>query len=318
MLNNFGFTSPEYFLLIIPFLLFLVFVYKNDKKDVSFLFLKDLKSIYPGDSYFYKIKYLLIFVIFILFLIIMSNPVKEYKKEVIKKYGIDIEIILDISPSMMYNDLIPNRLEVAKDVIINFLDKIEADRVGVIVFAGKPFTSIPLTYDYNFLKEVINKIDINIINQNKKGLFGTAIGDALVLGNSSLKSEKDREKVIILLTDGKANQGLDPLIASKLLKENNIKVYSVGIGRNENYGGFDKSLLVDEETLKKISKETSGKYFRADTNKTFRDIFDEISLLEKTEIETEVIKKQEAKDDIFLYFLIFSIILLSIFIYKKG
>lgn len=324
---NIYFTSPIYFILLIPFLFFLYFLYKVDKKDVNFLFIKDLKNIYKNDSYFYKLKYALIFLILVLFLSILAKPVTENRKEIIKKNWIDIEIILDVSYSMIATDLKPNRLEVAKDVIVNFLDKIKTDRVWIIVFAWKPFTSLPLTYDYNILKDVIKNINVDTINQNVIDFSGTAIWDALILGNSALNHNEGRQNVIILLTDWEANTWLDPLLALKLLKENKIKVYSIWIWWEEKTEVIFPTIFwnqvveiwwVDEETLKTISNETSWKYFRADTKKTFEDIFDEISLLEKSDIEVEVIKEQNRKDTIFLYLLIISMITLSILIYKKG
>lgn len=324
---NLEFTSPEFFLLIIPIFLLIIYFYKKNKNELEFFCMEDLKEIYIKDSFFYKLKFLIITFIFINFIIILSNPISEKITEKIKKRWIDIEIVLDVSYSMIATDLKPTRLDVAKEVINNFLDKIKTDRVWIIVFSWKPFTSIPLTFDYNILKETIKNINIWIINQNNPDFAWTAMWDALLLAKLAFKKNNNREKVIILLTDGEANKWLEPLLALKLLKEEKIKVYTIWIWWKEKTTIliptlFWKQLMeiwwVDEITLEKIANETSWKYFKADDKKTFEEIFKEISLLEKNDIFIEQSKTQENKKKIFLFLLILSMISLSFLIYKKG
>lgn len=326
-LLNIKFISPEYFLLLIPIGLLIIYFYVKNKNELQFFYMKDLREVYKGDSFFYKLKYFLISIIFINFVIILANPVSENNIEKIKKNWIDIEIVLDVSYSMVANDLKPSRLEVAKDVIVHFLDKLDTDRVWIIVFSWKPFTSLPLTFDYNILKESIKNIKVWIIDQNRLDFVWTALGDALVLWKLAFNDDNEREKVIILLTDWEANKWLSPVLALKLLKEEGIRVYTIWIWWK------DKTTIlmptpfwyqnievwwIDEAILKKIATETSWKYFKADNEQTFNKIFDEISLLEKSEIEMELIKTLESENKTFLYFLILSMMFLMVLIYKKG
>ncbi|USN58586.1 MAG: VWA domain-containing protein [Candidatus Peribacteria bacterium] len=123
----------------------------------------------------------------------------------------DIEILLDVSYSMMAEDLAPNRLAVAKEVIHNFVSEQVSNRVGLVVFSGRPFSSLPLTFDYKIIEKIVSRISTDIINQERTNLQGTAIGDAMMLGMDNLEKKDTeenatREKVMILMTDGEANK----------------------------------------------------------------------------------------------------------------
>jgi len=129
---------------------------------------------------------------------------------------------------MIAQDILPSRIDVAKKVFSDFIWALESDRVGLILFAGNPFQSVPLTYDYDFLKNFIDDMSVESVDQNNPILQGTAIGDALVLGSGVLSKENpEREKIIILITDGEANRGIEPELALKLLKEKNTKTYTI-------------------------------------------------------------------------------------------
>lgn len=233
---------------------------------------------------------------------------KYNELEYIKKNGIDIEIVLDVSYSMVAKDIKPDRLEAAKKVLIEFLQTRESDRVGLVLFSGKAFLSAPLSYDYDFLRDRIQDISVNTIDQRNPELQGTAIWDGLVLASDNLDSQKreeqDREKVIILITDGEANKGIEPEIALKLLKEKNIKTYTIGVGKKESSTiqaqiapGLYQNLQVwgiDEKILKKISGETGGQYYRADSSQNFEKILASIASLEKQELEMEVRSKSKS------------------------
>lgn len=171
---------------------------------------------------------------------------------------------------MIAEDIQPNRLEAAKKVLEDFFGKLESDRVGLILFSGMPFTSIPLTFDYTFLKEYIANIQVDMIDQSRMDMAGTAIGDSLLLASANLSKEKTddtKEQIIILITDGEANKGIDPLLSLKYLKEQNIKTYTIGVGKDDvttitipsPINGFSQKVQVggiDEETLQKIALET--------------------------------------------------------------
>jgi len=266
--------------------------------------MKLLREIYKTNSKRFRIRNLLISLIIITSGIILSNPNKINEEETILKNGIDIMLALDVSESMLAQDFEPDRLTVAKEVLTKFSEKIETDRLWLVIFAGKPFTSIPLTFDYTIVKEILNQIDTSSINQRVRGLNGTAIGDAMITSlnllekaaeteeNQKKKEKSDREKIIVLLTDGEANQWLDPKIVAKLAKEKNIKIYTVGIGSTKGWylaWPFGKQEVppLDEASLKHIADTTNAQYRRADNKQTFEEIFDTISDLTKNDIETE-------------------------------
>ena len=241
---------------------------------------------------------------------ILANPNKINQEDTIIKNGIDIMLALDISESMLAEDFKPNRLTVAKQVLTQFIKTIQTDRVWLVVFAGQPFTSIPLTFDYTIFNDMLSDIDTSMINQQVRWLNGTAIGDAMLTsinllwkdkekkGDEPDKIDDEREQIIILLTDGEANQWLDPLIVAKLSKDNNIKIYTVGIGSLEwwfipSQFGAQQVWWVDEATLKQIAQITNARYWRATDEKTFQMIFDEMSTLQKKEIEVKQTKTYE-------------------------
>jgi Ca-activated chloride channel family protein len=229
---------------------------------------------------------------------------------------------------MEATDLEPNRITVARDVISSFLWNLKTDRVWVVVFSGKPFTSIPLTFDYSFLKDYVNSINTETINQNNYMLQWTAIWDAMVMG-SYLFDEKsvDREKVMIIVTDWEANKWLQPTEALKLLKDKKIKSYTIWIGWLEKtYVNVSDPLWniqnveiwwIDEETLKKIAEETGWIYYRASSKEFFKKIFDDIDKLEKKEIEVEVKKLYETKYEYFYYILLLLQTMFVLLLFKK-
>ncbi|MDD2871028.1 MAG: VWA domain-containing protein [Candidatus Gracilibacteria bacterium] len=312
-------------LFLLPFLSYLF--YKKQKSGINFIFFQEIKNTFKNHNYTFYIKNILLVLILLNFIIILANPNKTNVSEKVEKNGIDIVIALDISRSMEADDLQPNRIEAAKSVISNFISKLKTDRLGLVVFAGKPFTSIPLTFDYNILKETIERLDTNNIDQNQRGLSGTAIGDSILMAKTLFKApkgedEKDyekREKVIILLTDGDANVGVEPVLAGLSAKDMGIKIYTIGIGSKD--GGYitnsngpfkqqQKIAPLNDKTLKQIASDTNGQYFRAENNNTFQEIFDQLSKLEKNDINIEI-KKQYS--EYYTYFLYSLITLLGLF-----
>ncbi|MDD2870679.1 MAG: VWA domain-containing protein [Candidatus Gracilibacteria bacterium] len=320
----------NYFLLLIPIILFLLLLYFKGGNKKFFSAIGDLKNVFKSNSNYYRFYYLLIFVIFVLFTVVFSKPVIGNTYQNVIKNGIDIQIVLDVSYSMTATDLDPNRLEVAKDVIYDFVDSIVSDRLGLIIYSGKVFTSLPLNFDYNIIKKTIKKIDINTINQQYMFLQGTATGDALILAGKSFSSD-NREKVIILLTDGEANKGMHPYVAVKYLNEKyngKIRIYTVGIGGDEKTtvsvtspdGQIQELEIggVNEEVLKNISTKTDGLYFRATDRNTLEQIFDKISKLEKKEIITETVTVNIEKYRLFINLVIIFFFIFLFLKYKKN
>ena len=190
-------------------------------------------------------------------LIALARPQEISTEEKISKNGVDILIALDISESMLSQDLQPNRIEAAKKYISDFVSNLKNDRVGLEVFAGKPFTQSPLSFDYNVVRYYLGEISTENINQRKYGLNGTAIGDAILAAVNRFKNSPDRTKVLILLTDGEANVGTDPIVVSEYARSNGIKIYTIGIGRKD--GRYQNHF--DEKSLKDIAKISGGEYF---------------------------------------------------------
>jgi len=314
----FQFLQPNILFLLIPIIVLVIFLYFQTKKSLNFWWLQDIFHIYNSGSFSYKIYYILIFLIFSISIWVIAQPVIKNTEEKIKKNGIDIMLVLDVSFSMTAEDLKPNRLDAAKEIIDNFLKKLKNDRVWFVVFAWKPFTSLPLNFDYKISQKILNNTTVDSINQRVSWLQWTAIWDALIFAGDNF-NESEREKIIILLTDGTANAWVDPEISVSFLNQkykwdNKIKIYTIWIWKNEetfisikNVMWFTQKVAiewVDEETLKQIAKLSNWKYYRAENKESLREIFDNISELEKTDIEIDSITEIKAISKYFIYLLL--------------
>lgn len=204
--------------------------------------------------------------------------------------GIDIVLSMDISGSMLAEDFTPNRMEAAKRVALDFVDKRPGDRIGLVIFAGESFTMCPITIDHNVLKQQIETARSGLIAD------GTSIGMGLATAVDRLRYSKAKSRVIILMTDGVNNTGaIGPLDALELAKVYKLKVYTIGVGTMGNavmpmqtpMGTVRQTVPVeiDEPLMKKIAAETGGRYFRATNNKSLQNIYGEIDKLEKSKIE---------------------------------
>lgn len=213
--------------------------------------------------------------------------------------GIDIMLSLDVSGTMLAEDLRPNRLEAAKDVATEFILSRPNDNIGLVVFAGESFTQCPLTTDHAVL--------VNLFHEIKHGLIedGTAIGLGLANAVNRIKDSATKSKVIILLTDGSNNAGdISPKTAAEIAKTFGVRVYTIGVGSHGparipvptplgvQYQTIESEF--DEETLRVIASETGGAYFRATDNNSLREIYSQIDELEKSKIRVrEYSKRQE-------------------------
>ncbi|MBI5413944.1 VWA domain-containing protein [Candidatus Peregrinibacteria bacterium] len=306
------FLYPQYFwlLLMLP-ILGVLLVQKKKRPGIFLSVFDDLrKSTQKKWSGKFPIflRAGLILLISLLSVMLLARPQNSYTEEKRSAEGIDIFLAFDVSESMRAEDLAPNRMEAAKAVIQKFLARTQNDRVGIILFAGKPFTESPLTFDTEMLQEYIAEVGTENINQRIPGLSGTAIGDAILAALQKFSVSADRSKVLILLTDGEANTGVDPILAAKLAAEKNVKVYTIGIGQNGgapipvtdmfgrktyavNPDGSKLLTKLDEKTLTQIADITKGKYFHATDTTALEQIFQEIGTLEKKKIETTSIVK---------------------------
>ena len=212
--------------------------------------------------------------------------------------GIDIVMAVDISSSMLAEDLKPNRLRAAKKVATEFISSRRNDNIGLVVFAGESFTQCPLTINHAELINLLNGIESGMIED------GTAIGSGLATAVNRIKDSKAKSKVIILLTDGSNNRGqIAPSTAGEIAKSFGIRVYTIGVGTRgmapypfqTPYGVQyqDVEVDIDEESLKNIAETTGGEYFRATDTKSLSSIYKEIDKLEKTKIEVKEFSKKE-------------------------
>ena len=309
------FLNKIYFLLLIPLIGFVIYIFFKKKNKIKFSFYEDIKKVYKHSNTYYYIFYVLLILIIIFYTIILANPNKTNTTEKVNKNWVDIVLAFDISYSMEATDLQPTRMDVARNVISSFLWNLKTDRVWIVVFSWKPFTSIPLTFDYNFLKDYVASLSPKTINQNNMNLQWTAIWDAMVMGSYLYDNKsKDREKVMIIVTDWEANKWLDPTTALKLLKDKKIKAYTVWIWWLEKTYTYVTDQFwnqlkaeiwwVDETTLKNIASETWWKYYRATSQTVFKEIFDEINKLEKKDIQVETKKVYDTRYEWFYYILL--------------
>lgn len=295
--NNFEFTNPEFFWLLLFVPLLIVWYFFTRKKETAILTMPSVKGFATNGSFVSKLKPLLsilrLLAIAVLFIALARPRNKSVTTKTKANKGIDIVMAIDVSASMLARDLKPNRLEALKVVANNFVNRRPNDRIGIVLYAGESFTQTPITSDKGIVKRTISEIKWGLLEG------GTAIGMGLGSSVNRLKDSKAKSKVIILLTDGVNNSGnIDPRTATELAKELGIKVYTIGIGtngmadfpyakdpRNGKLQFRKQQVEIDEELLKFIASETEGQYFRATNNTKLKEIYDEIDKLEKTKIE---------------------------------
>lgn len=295
-MDNIVFKNPEFLwlLILLPVVAFMLYKFKfvrlNNFKfsNLESFNFKTLKSkLYPLINIFRIITLLLV-------IVALARP-QEISNSTRTKTssGIDIVIAVDISSSMLAQDLKPNRLEALKTVASQFINDRINDRIGLVIYAGESYTKTPVTSDKDVVIKSLSEITFDGIIED-----GTAIGMGLATSVNRLKESKAKSKVIILLTDGVNNSGfIDPSTAADLAANFEIKTYTIGLGTNGNArapvalnpnGSFRFGMTkveIDEELLKNVANKTGGLYFRATDNKKLEEIYNEINKLEKTEVE---------------------------------
>ncbi|MEN8225729.1 MAG: VWA domain-containing protein [Bacteroidota bacterium] len=234
-----------------------------------------------------------------LLILVLARPQSSSKSRDVNIEGIDIVMAMDVSSSMLAQDLRPDRLEASKDVASEFIAGRPDDRIGLVIFSGESFTQSPLTSDHSMIRNLFKDIKSGMIED------GTAIGDGMATSINRLKESEAISKVIILITDGENNAGsIDPLSAAEIAKMYGIRIYTIGAGTigvapypvQTPYGiqYQNMEVKIDEESLKQIAELTDGKYFRATSNRKLKEIYGEIDQLEKSKIDvTEFTRKHE-------------------------
>ena len=291
--------SEWWFLFLFPLMAISVWLWLQRKKrraSLQFSSLKVFKQLRGGlRVYFSKCSIFFKLASLVFVIIALARPQKADVKVNRTAEGIDIILALDVSDSMLIEDMEPeNRLEASKETIRKFILKRPFDRIGLLVFSGESYTRVPMTLDHPILLENLKEVKTT---RNIK--MGTAIGVALANAVGRLRDSKAKSRVIVFLTDGENNSGtIDPETALDIAKGYGVKIYSIGMGEDgqtklpiySNIQGkkvkryrpiFSK---VNEKLLKKMADDTGGKYFRANTFGALDGVFVEIDRLEKTKI----------------------------------
>ncbi len=278
---------------------------------------------------------LMIFALASLF-IALANPQLGSKIEKVKRQGVDIIIAVDISTSMLAEDIKPNRLSRAKRAISKLVDKLQGDRLGLIVFAGEAYTQLPITTDYSAAKMFLSSVSTDYISTQ-----GTSISNAIELGRSTFKEMSEdvqarkRNQVIIIITDGE-DQEEGAVEQAKKAAEEGVLIYTIGMGtekggpiplyRNGRMIGYKKDreghtviTQLNQLELQKIASAGNGIFVRANSSKVgLSKILDEINRLDKTEIESQTFKAYESHFQIFAFLAIILIIIDLLMSERKG
>lgn len=315
------FANPTYLyllLLLVPLIGW--YIYKLHKSQASLQVSSSEAFQLPGTSswkvYMRHLPFVLRMLAIALLIVVLARPQSTNSWQNSSTEGIDIVMAMDISTSMLAEDLKPNRLEAAKDVAASFINGRQNDNIGLVVFAAESFTQCPLTIDHGVLLNLFKDIQPGIIQD------GTAIGLGLANAVSRIKDSQAKSKVIILLTDGVNNTGeIAPVTAAEIAKTFGIRVYTIGVGTQGEalypiptaFGVQYQNVPVeiDEQVLKQIASTTGGQYFRATDNSSLKEIYSEIDQLEKTKISVqEFSKKQEEYKNWAL--LVFALLLIEV------
>lgn len=297
------FANSGYLFLLLLLVPYIVWYVMKRKKNEAALQVSDT-YVYTHAPKSYKnyllhVPFALRIVSLVLIVLVLARPQTTNSWQNSEVEGIDIMLAIDVSTSMLAEDLKPNRLEAAKEVAAEFINGRPNDNIGITLFAGESFTQCPLTVDHAVL--------LNLVKDAKCGLIedGTAVGMGIANAVTRLEKSKAKSKVIILLTDGTNNKGdISPLTAAEVAHSFGIRVYTIGVGTNGvapypyPVGGtvqyVNLPVEIDEKTLTQIANTTEGNYFRATSNSKLKEVYKEIDKLEKTKLNVkEYSKRQE-------------------------
>ena len=312
------FLNPKYLyllLLLIPLIAWYVIRLSRTQASFKLASTSAFKNMKPGlRVYMRHLPFLLRVASIALIIIVIARPQSVNSWEETETQGIDIVLALDVSGSMLSQDLQPDRLQAAKKVPSEFVVDRKNDNIGLVVFAGESFTQCPLTTDHKVLLNLLNDIEFGIIED------GTAIGLGLATSVNRLKDSESDSRVVILLTDGTNNSGqIAPLTAADLARSYGIRVYTVGVGTTgmaptpvqTPFGIRMQNMPVDidEKTLTEIAVMTGGQYFRAQDTEGLRQVYDEIDEMEKYLISVQNVTQRK---EVFLPFALIALALLLV------
>lgn len=314
---NIEFAQPWAFLLLLLAPLIWWWLYKQRRTRYPHIRMSTLESLKDMSSWKPALRKMLPWLraIALLALVIaLARPRLSLQEESVTAEGIDIVLAMDLSSSMLAQDFKPNRLEESKRVAIDFVKKRTFDRISVVSFAAETFTACPLTTDHDVVRTHLAGLACGALED------GTAIGQGLATSINRIKESEAKSKIIILLTDGVNTAGyLSPELAADIALEFGVKVYTIGVGSQgealtpvskDPFGRYRYGIAtveIDEDLLRLIASKTKGQYFRATSSEELKKIYAIIDELEKTEIETTVIKVYTEK---FRFFALVAAVLL--------
>lgn len=301
--DNVTFGQPLFFILfaIIPLLVY--WKIGKKKKQTAAIGISTTKGLQKTRSWkntFQNFPFILRLLAISCIIIALARPQVKFEEQQSEGEGVDIILSIDVSGSMTAEDFTPNRMEAAKKVAEDFVNRRPNDRIGIVIFSGESFTQCPLTTDHYVLNSQIQQIRNGLLED------GTAIGSGLATSVDRLRSSKAKSKVVILLTDGINNGGLiDPATALEIAKAFKVKVYTIGVG-TDGYAPTpvstpmgivmqNEKVAIDEKLLKNIADQTGGEYFRATDNKSLQNIYSEIDHLEKSKVEITTFHRYSEK-----------------------
>ena len=295
------FANREYLfllLLIIPYIIWFVMFRKKSEPTIRMADTNAFRRApHSWRLMLMPVQLLLRLLAFTLLVIALARPQthNSWNNETVE--GIDIMLAMDVSTSMLAEDLEPNRIEAAKKVAAEFIAGRPNDNIGLTIFAGEAFTQCPMTIDHASLLSLLQNVRTDIA---ARGLIedGTAIGMGLASAVSRLKDSQAASRVIILLTDGSNNRGdISPMTAAEIAQSLGIRVYTIGVGTNgtaryplmvgNNVQYVQIPVEIDTETLKGIAKTTNGNFYRAKNEDELREIYHAIDQLEKSKIDVQ-------------------------------
>lgn len=300
------FVNKEYFLLLLLLIPYILWYFLYNKKREPSMRMSDLYAYrFAPKSWRVRLIHfpmILRVITFVLVVIILARPQTHNSWDNRTVEGIDIMLAMDVSTSMLTEDLKPNRIEAAKEVAAEFVSGRPNDNIGLTIFAGEAFTQCPMTTDHASLLNILNNVRTDIA---AKGLIqdGTALGMGLANAVSRLKDSKVKSKTVILLTDGYNNMGdISPMTAAQIARSLGIRVYTIAIGTKGvapypmpvagsiRYVNVESD--VDIKTLSEIASVTQGNFYRATNTGELKQIYKDIDSLEKTKMNVTKFSKQ--------------------------
>jgi len=265
------FLNSYAFILILVYIL-CSYICKEKTQSIYFSNLQMLKTATKNQQYLLKV---LRFLLFLSLVFALANPVKKDDVVTNEKDGYEIALILDASGSMLEN----NKFGITKEILADFIQNRQTDRLALSVFADFAYVAIPLTYDKTTFQTLLGYLEVGVAGQQK-----TALYEALYLSSNLFKKSISKNKIAILLTDGMDNANTIPLeVAISIAKKYGIKVYTIGVG-----GTNDFNPLI----LEQIAKETKGKFYQATNKEEIETIYEEIDSLEKSKIKSDQLVKK--------------------------